>query len=293
VGRRSRKCDRVTAVMHPSVIGFRSWCFYVLAAVACGFIQLFVSIRIILDFSMEWECVGFKSASWYSSNAQDFLAMLTFTATLNLVFCGKAAENVVADAEANFYILTHQAPPISKQVTFALPDIAGAVVDGAGSFLGTRSLGTTTTQRSVPAPDKYVPEFLKNPDNLYVQEFMWCLISLVINLVTSILLQVVFVLRMMTFKGNLESIVSLAILLYFIFQLDGNLMDLDPALRPKYRLEVLRRTVERKNKLVWLNRIGAVSRAMSSLTGGCCLVAYVVLRWRSRRTGAVIGGASR
>jgi len=325
---------RVTAVMHPGVIGFRSWFLHFLGALVCAFIQLYVSVRIISDFSTEWECIGLKSPTWYSNNALDFLAMLAFTATLNLMFSGKASENIIDDVEANVYILTHQAPPPTKQVTFDLPNIAGAIAESAAeagrawnsprsnnssnSLLGTTILGTSTQRSadvdypgrkkgaltklptqspadpmSVPASEVYSPECLKNPDNLYVQEYIWCFISLAINVSTSLMLQVVFALRMMTFSGNLESVVSVAIVLYFIFQLDSTLMDLDPALRPKYRQEVLRRTAERKDKPMWLMRIGALSRSMSTITGWCCLVAYVLLRWRSRRTGMVIGSASR
>eukprot|EP00419_Tripos_fusus_P090892 CAMPEP_0172872394 /NCGR_PEP_ID=MMETSP1075-20121228/92608_1 /TAXON_ID=2916 /ORGANISM="Ceratium fusus, Strain PA161109" /LENGTH=533 /DNA_ID=CAMNT_0013722717 /DNA_START=96 /DNA_END=1697 /DNA_ORIENTATION=+ len=277
---------RVTAVMHPGIIGFRPWCVNLFTALTCAFIQVYVTVRIISDFFNDWECLGLKSPAWYSRHAADFIAMLLFTATLNLMFSGKAAENIIDDAEANFYILTHQAPPASEQDPFVLPDIAGA--EEGRAFSSSSHLGTT---RRVPASEGYIPEFLKNEENLRVQEYFWCLTSQIINASTSLLCQVVFALRMMTFSGNLEAVVSVAIVLYFIFQLDGTLMDLDPSLRPKYRLEVLRRTVEQKDHPVWLRRMGAFSRATSTITGWCCLVAYVLLRWRSHSTGEVLGGS--
>lgn len=123
-----------------------------------------------------------------------------------------------------------------------------------------------------------------------VNEYVWCTFSMVMNISMSVMLQLVMFLKVATFTGTMESVAVVAISLYFVFDLDTKVMEIDPKLKPKYRRQVVAQTVERDYKPMWLMKMAAVAIALVRATVPFGLLGIVLFSWRHRETGMVIGG---
>uniref|UniRef100_A0A7S0A7W3 Uncharacterized protein n=1 Tax=Pyrodinium bahamense TaxID=73915 RepID=A0A7S0A7W3_9DINO len=124
-----------------------------------------------------------------------------------------------------------------------------------------------------------------------INKYFWCVSSMVLNVWTSVLCQAIFILKIMTYsEESLESIVSISVVIYFIFGLDSLIMDIDPKLRPNYRQAVLARSEVCAYEPIWLKVLAELARVLSKWSGYFGLLGYLVLRWRNRFTGEELGG---
>merc|ERR1712203_982755 len=94
-------------------------------------------------------------------------------------------------------------------------------------------------------------------------ELFWCTMSSVLDIIVSLLCQVIFIMEVGVCEiHDVETVVTIAIALYFIFELDDRIMDIDPHNRTRYRREVLRSTIEdeeeSKIKMRWVKSMAAV-----------------------------------
>jgi len=124
-----------------------------------------------------------------------------------------------------------------------------------------------------------------------INKYFWCVSSMALNVWTSLLCQAIFILKIMTYSGQgLESIVTMSVVIYFIFGLDSLIMDIDPKLRPNYRQAVLARSEVCAYEPIWLKVLAELARVLSKWSGYFGLLGYLVLRWRNRFTGEELGG---
>merc|ERR1712093_664645 len=95
-------------------------------------------------------------------------------------------------------------------------------------------------------------------------------------------------LKIATYTGNISEVATVAVSLYFIFDLDAKVMDSDPKLRPRYRLTVLKQTLEKDYKPYWLLTMSAVAKSIMGLFTPFGLAMILLVSWKNGDQ--VIGG---
>mmetsp|Transcript_11668 Transcript_11668/g.17517 ORF Transcript_11668/g.17517 Transcript_11668/m.17517 type:complete len:109 (+) Transcript_11668:1-327(+) len=97
----------------------------------------------------------------------------------------------------------------------------------------------------------------------------------------SILLFLAMFLKIATFTGAVDDVSLVAVSLYFIFELDGKVMDSDPKLRPSYRRAVLRQTIEKPYKPTWLLVIAGMCKSFMEHLTPLGLGMIILISWKS------------
>jgi len=242
------------------------------------------------------------------------MTMFISVGSLCNLFALKCAENIATGAEANFYILTHSehldvpsnvdgcSPPYSSRAMHRVKSMergevstayeAVALIPGSYSEHDTTALDPQATNVNDMAvslvPQSMVSKMIIGPKTITLNEYFWCLFSMTMNIVMSFLLFLAMFFKIATFTGQVQDVALVAVSLYFVFDLDGKVMDSDPKLRPKYRHAVLKQTVEKEYKPQWLLRVGAVSKGAMSMVTPIGLMMIVLISWKS--DDQVIGG---
>jgi hypothetical protein len=254
---------RVLAILHPGKIGFVQWGKYASKALICGYMQIFIPWKIIVGTFQEWEFEGIKSPLWFANNALTFASMCASLLSVCNLFAGKCAENIKVGQEANFFILSHEEP------AGAAP--APASEEGSGTPL-------------------VLPKPTLPPWAISLNENFWCTVSLLLNIGMSSLLYCAMFLKIATFTGAVDQVAVVAVALYFIFDLDGKVMEADPKLKTRYRRAVVKQTVEKPNKPTYIRKIGNFAQTFIVATVPLGLIAIIMFGWKNPATGQSIGG---
>jgi len=255
---------RVLAVLHPGKIGWHSWASYAMKAGICAYMQVYLPFKFSTRVLIEWRLVGIKSPIWFTENAVHFASMFAALGSLCDVFRGKCAASIKDGCEANFYILTHKEP------------------EGSGDAQTQSSSGGYTSLLSKPK----LP-----PMAINANQYFWCCLSLAMNMTMSFMLFLTMFLKVATFVGKMQDIAIVAMSLYFIFDLDDKVMQSDPKLKKMYRRAVVKQTVECEYKPLWLNTMVGLQIGLMKLLTPVGLLLIILLAWKNRATGHVIGGS--
>jgi len=239
-----------------------------LKALICAWMQFFIPYKIASDVLHQWHFHGVKSPLWFLANAMHFGMMFASLGSICYIFAGKCRESILNGAEANFYILTHkEKTPVAAEQGADEERTSLLDVDGAGSA----------------APATVAPEWLTRAN-----EYWWCCLSMAMNLVMSVILFAAFFLKIATFSGRMDEVATVAVSLYFVFELDDKIMESDPRIRREYRAAVLRQTEELDYKPTWLLAVAGLSASCMSLLTPLALAMVVLISWKSDEL--VIGG---
>mmetsp|Transcript_13200 Transcript_13200/g.24387 ORF Transcript_13200/g.24387 Transcript_13200/m.24387 type:complete len:462 (+) Transcript_13200:85-1470(+) len=257
---------RLLAVLHPGILGCSAWLKYAFKAAICAYMQLYLPYNVIKKVFRHWSLIGIKSPLWFVSNATTFASMLAALGSLCNMFAGKCAKSIEDGAQANVYILTHKNPN------------AG----GGGGGGGGESGGYTSLLDKPPMGET----------SIYINEVLWCSVSMILNVGMSIMLELAMFLQVATFTGEVSDVAITAVSLYFIFDLDDKVMEADPKLRLRYRRAVAKQTEEKPSERhPWLMpMLASVSAALVKLTVPFGLLGIVLFAWSSKQTKFVIGG---
>lgn len=252
---------RLLAVLHPGVVGYVAWGKFAFKAAICAYMQLFLPYSIIKGIFKEWAILGVKSPVWFALNAMTFITMFAALGSLCSLFQGRCAKSMEDGLHANFYILTHKGPGGARS-----PAPGGGV-----AFKGASSFGPTAIR---------------------VNEMFWCVLSMLMNISMSLMLQLCMFLKIATFQGAVDQVAVVAVSLYFIDGLDDKVMRSDPKLRPRYRRAVAKQTEEREGpKPKWLKTLAFAMIGVSSAAVPVGLLCIILLSWQNQNTGVVIGGS--
>jgi len=256
---------RLLAVLHPGIIGLSSFFRYGFKALICAYMQIYLPYNVIKKVFRSWSLIGIKSPLWFVANATTFASMVAALGSLCNMFAGKCAKSISDGAEANVYILTHSNPN------------AGSRGGGGGEARGGYAL--------IDKPP--MPPLL-----VEINEVFWCSLSMLLNITMSLMLEAAMFLQVATFTGEVSDVAITAVSLYFIFDLDDKVMEADPKLRLKYRRAVAKQTQEKpKEKHPWIMPvIASMSAAAVKLTVPFGLIGIVLLAWKNKGSGFIIGG---
>mmetsp|Transcript_53922 Transcript_53922/g.99630 ORF Transcript_53922/g.99630 Transcript_53922/m.99630 type:complete len:462 (-) Transcript_53922:67-1452(-) len=257
---------RLLAVLHPGILGISSWLKYAFKAGICAYMQIYLPYNVIKKVFRHWTLVGIKSPLWFLSNATTFTSMVAALGSLCSMFAGKCAKSIEDGAQANVYILTHKNPNPG----------------GGGGSRSARDGGYATLIDKPPMGETMI----------YVFEVFWCSISMLLNIVMSIMLELAMFLQVATFTGEVSDVAITAVSLYFIFDLDDKVMEADPKLRLKYRRAVAKQTEEKPGEHhPWIMPLlASTSAAFVKLTVPFGLLGIVLFAWANKQSKFVIGG---
>jgi hypothetical protein len=266
---------RLLAIMHPGVIGWHGYRVLAFQAMICSFMQFYLPFCFTKSVLTHWEVAGVKSPFWYMESPVEIMAMMGLIAALSLVMGGRIREHMVVGAEANFYILTHHKPSGEEELANMAADSSEA---GQGLSQARRR------SKAAKVDERFIDR----------NELFWCTASTLLDIVVSLLSQVIFIMEVGTCAiDDVEKIVTISIALIFIFEIDDKMMDIDPRNRTRYRREVLRSTEEDDTDAqpVWIKSIAAIAVLVSWLVNIIGVLGYIFIRWRNRETGYEIGAA--
>ena len=306
---------RLLAVLHPGIIGYAAWFGYALRALIVAYMQIWIPYQIATNTLKRWQCLGVKSPLWFLANCGTFFAMVTALGTLCTMFAQKCVRHIFHGAEANMYILSHDSPSeggsgmpasrrssVSSQASEPQPEESllnplasslrvaglGGLSEGAEQALGSLKGGVNT------AFDTY--KRLEHPElsdkSASFNEYFWCTLSMLLNVLMSILLEAAMFLKVATFTGRIANVAMTAVSLYFIFDLDDRIMEADPKLRQRYRRAVAAQTVpiapDKRPRAIPI--LANVFASIVKLTVPLALIGVVLFAWRRYDDGFIIGG---
>jgi hypothetical protein len=238
--------------------------------------QIFLPYKIIMTVLDEWSFHGVKSPLWFVAEGGAFMTMFVSVGSLCSLFASKCSENIRIGAEANFYILTHK----EESVVILTSEEDKSPREGGNE---SKPLLDGGGLPKIPLPK--IPESV-----ITLNEYFWCCLSFACNVAMSFLLFFAMFLKIATYTGAISKVAIVAVALYFVFDLDGKVMDSDPKLRPKYRHAVLKQTVEKEHKPMWLLKLAATAKSVIGLLTPCGLAVIVLIAWKS--DAEIIGGDS-
>eukprot|EP00931_Biecheleriopsis_adriatica_P121055 TRINITY_DN96134_c0_g1_i1.p1 TRINITY_DN96134_c0_g1~~TRINITY_DN96134_c0_g1_i1.p1 ORF type:complete len:492 (-),score=120.24 TRINITY_DN96134_c0_g1_i1:43-1518(-) len=285
---------RVMAVVSPRRLGFAKWFRLAAQAFVCAYMQLYLPYSIFMQVFSEWRLDGVKSPLWFASNAFHFTTKVAALASVCKVFQAKCEASIREGAQAANYIFTHAEPENPKVESSSKKAVA--VVEEKPppeEGLKRRLLDEVDSMKESLVDDvvtKYDDEF----DYLHeINERFWCLMSMCMNVVMSLALQVCMFIKVATFTGDTINVALVAVSLYFVFDLDNKALDTDPKLKAMYRRAVLEQTVEVEpgGSLRILQSTASAAIAISRLAVPLGLAGIVLLAWQNTDTGFVIGGS--
>jgi len=261
---------RCLACFHPGLIGYSRWSAMAFKALVSAYMQLYLPKKIIFAILSDWKVLGVKSPLWFLGNASVFVSMMAALLSLCNMFAGKCIQNIMAGAQANFYIMAHDRDPAVARP----PPAADPAADSPGYV-------------ALPQLPKVPP-----PSHMFIManEYFWCCLSMFVNVGMSFMLQLAMFLKVATFSGKIEHVAVVAVSLYFVFELDKKVLEADPKLKAKYRKEVLEMTVLRDYQPTWINSLPLLSIALLRATIPVGMLLIVLVSWKNAELGIVIGG---
>jgi len=288
---------RLLAVLHPGIIGYMMWSKIAFKACVCAYMQVYLPFKMINNILLDWEFNGVKSPLWFMKEAAHFSTMFAALASLCTIFQGKCVKNVLDGAAANYYILTHRRKTLDEMTDEEKQAVERRKSDRDKKMGGKGYLPVGGVSVPMPQPPHCV---------IWSNEHFFCGLSVFLNAIMSVELQVVMFLKVATFTGNIQGIAMVALSLYFVFDLDDKVMEGDARLRPMYRRQVLQMTEETVHPAenpdpssappqivppLWVNRIAGIMVAASRCMTPFGLLGIVLLSWRSvGDPSIVIGG---
>lgn len=267
---------RLLAVLHPGEIGFQQYFKMAFKASVCAYMQLFLPTKIIINVFEEWSIHGIKSPLYFFVDGQIFFAKFIAMSSLCNLFASRCCQNIVSGGEANFYILTHQSPTPSSE---------------AGQDDSQTGLLSEAASGKIPSAREAELAFAKSimtPSLVTANEYFWCITSMLMNFAMSMLLFFCMFLKIATYTGDAQHVAVVLVSLYFVFELDGKVMDSDPKLRPSYRRMVLKQTEKRSYSPLWLNTAASLADTIIAWLTPVGLLSLILVSWRSGDT--IIGG---
>merc|ERR1712216_382489 len=209
----------------------------------------------------------------------NFISMMVALLSLVHMFAQKCARHIEIGAAANFFILSHRTP-------FALSLDSAPDQPGGGPATATSSRELSSTQGGSYQSLKHV-----QPSRvvLWLSEYFWCSVSMVVNISMAVLLQIAMFLKIATFTGAVEHVAVVAVSLYFVFEFDNKVLESDHKLRFRYRKQVLAQTEDRIHKPTWMNTISLLAALLLKLSVPFGLLSIILFSWKSS-DGVVIGG---
>jgi len=300
---------RVLAVCPPGSPGvsFSRWLMWSSKAFLCAYMQVYLPCGFLTDIFSEWEFDSIKSPIWFAENAGSFLTMFASLSAICALFASKCIDNIRVGAKANFYILTHEAPPgptLTEMAAAAVADVSSAEAadvssaeNGATDSLlkkpGSKKSKKPESKKSKCCKPK-LPTMPKTfhfpPLMVTINEYFWCTFSMIMNISMSMLLQLVMFLKVATFSGTMQSVAVVTLSLYFVIALDTKVMESDPKLRPMYRAQVIAQTNKKTYEPKWLKTIASTAMGLMQETVPLGLLAIILFAWKNRKTGFSIGG---
>eukprot|EP00929_Paragymnodinium_shiwhaense_P074074 TRINITY_DN3788_c0_g1_i4.p1 TRINITY_DN3788_c0_g1~~TRINITY_DN3788_c0_g1_i4.p1 ORF type:complete len:528 (+),score=84.47 TRINITY_DN3788_c0_g1_i4:68-1651(+) len=222
---------RVLAVFEPRDpnVGWYRWSQYVIRGVLCAWMQLYLPYSMISEILGAWTFRGPKSIFWLSANFGQFLVMFVALGELASVFFGMAKKNFIKGAKANNFILSHHNP-----------------YRGAKAYSEVEARSPKSPNVEASPSERRALTLVERPDwalgdKLFrVQQYFWCILSMMINFSMSLLLPLVFLLRAATYTGDISSIAIELTSLYFVFDLDTKIMESDSGLEVRFRYVIKR-----------------------------------------------------
>jgi len=254
------------AVLHPGIIGFGQWLRYTLMGLACMCMQLYIPIQFAAQVLSEWEFNNLKSPAWFLTDFWTFLGTFIALAALYNLFASKCIENIMGGAEAAFLVLRADMPREAK-------------AQGSEGLEGLLFLLLEPAIQGAVATNTY----------------LWTCVSLGMHIAMSFLLQATMLLRVATYTGSVEQLVVVAVSLYFVLDLDARAVESDLGLRLHYHRRMALLTKEAAEEeagrgAVCVARIAVATAAALRSLVPLGLLAALLMSWRQRETGRVLGG---
>jgi hypothetical protein len=225
-------------------VGWYRWSQYVLRAVICAWMQLYIPYTIISQTLDTWTFRGPKSIFWLGTNFGSFVAMFVALAELAIVFSARTSSHLIKGAKANNFILSHYNPTRGNMSSVPTPQKPAT------------STSTPMADREPLVGEQQTPVLLGNvigglevtlqpdwalDDRLFrYQQFFWCSVSMTCTFLVCIMLPTAFLLKAATYTGNVESIAVELTALYFIYDLDSRVMESDPQTDLRFRYVIKR-----------------------------------------------------
>eukprot|EP00929_Paragymnodinium_shiwhaense_P014919 TRINITY_DN122906_c0_g1_i1.p1 TRINITY_DN122906_c0_g1~~TRINITY_DN122906_c0_g1_i1.p1 ORF type:complete len:543 (-),score=41.67 TRINITY_DN122906_c0_g1_i1:403-2010(-) len=279
---------RVLAVFEPRDpnVGWYRWSQYVIRGLLCAWMQLYLPYSFIRETLAFWQYRGPKSLFWLSTNFGQFAVTFAALGELASIFFGKARSHFIKGAKANNFILSHKNPyrgaTTYEEVETTSPTaLMTPRVDGR-------------TPRDLVLMGSGRPDWALTDKLFRGQQYFWCILSMAINFMMSLLLPCVFLLRAATYQGDVAGIAVQITALYFVFDLDTKIMESDSSLQVRYRYVI------KRQKAMGLRPESEHPKTMTRVVGITQLVMdfsvkYLLLfslgsAWQGGADGQVIGG---
>jgi len=317
---------RLLAILHPGKVGWLLWSEWAFKAVVCAYMQVYLPAGIILEIFRSWKPYGVKSPIWFFFQGSYFISVFAALASLLHVFAGACENHIRIGAKANYYILSHDEPlppplfkdeeeelhtylprytcttkaamaispfssrPLKSMSTIAyeaMPAGGRRVLESAGNIMGSMDGGSeamlTELQCEVAPKPTLTLYFIRTNEKL------WLILGMSLNILMSFMCQIIMILKVATYEGNLEGLAMISVSLYFIFDLDQKIFESDPRLRARYRKAIGRQTVETVFLPKWIYQVAMLAIYSLRLMIPFGLWVIVVVAWRNQG-GTVIGG---
>lgn len=294
---------RVLAVFEPRDpnVGWYRWSQYVVRGLLCAFMQIYLPISMITQTMMEWKFRGPKSVFWLTVHAGEFAIMFVALAELASIFFSKARSHLIRSAKANNFILSHRPPYRGNKgkpedytpASPANPE-AEALMESNGPDPAAGSSPPPQSPRVIGLPEDLAksPEWALGDRLFLIQQYFWCIISMTINFVMSLLLPLVFLLKAATYTGDASGIVVEITALYFIFDLDGKIMESDSSLQTRFRYVIKRQKAmglrPESERPQLMTRVIGVTQLVMDFSVKYLLLFALATAWEGN--GQIIGG---
>jgi len=135
-----------------------------------------------------------------------------------------------------------------------------------------------------------------HPRVIWLNKLGWCIAGLFSDILMSTLLLFSMVLKVATFTGQIQDIALVMVSLYFVFNLQYQILDTDPNIKLMYMKAVKELTEETQHSLSKLimhvkERVAAIMLIAVSFIGPIGLAIIVLAAWHDKKspTGCIIG----
>eukprot|EP00931_Biecheleriopsis_adriatica_P042764 TRINITY_DN24390_c0_g1_i1.p1 TRINITY_DN24390_c0_g1~~TRINITY_DN24390_c0_g1_i1.p1 ORF type:complete len:436 (+),score=61.19 TRINITY_DN24390_c0_g1_i1:186-1493(+) len=243
---------RLIALSHPPVLTWSDYLKLSAQGLVCGFMQCYVPYKIlhVIVIDHGWHPIGIKAFFWYVVNAGHAAAMAAAVGGLCHVFAGKCTTNILKNAVANHYILTHM----------VAPDKSVADVED-------------------PSRIKWRA----------VHVSFWCVLCTLMSCWVSLSLFIIMYVKVATYTGDFHRVALIAVSLYFVFDLDQKIIESSPSYLPRYDAKVARLTEKIGTDFRWMKSLAHGFQVLADSAAPFAFLMLVLVAWKNS-AGEVIGG---
>jgi len=135
-----------------------------------------------------------------------------------------------------------------------------------------------------------------DPTIIWLIKLAWCMAGLFSDIIMSTLLLFSMVIKVATFTGQIQDIALVMVSLYFVFNLQYQILDTDPNIKLEYMKAVKGLTVETEHNISKVvmhvkERVAAIMLIFVSFIGPIGLAIIVLAAWHDKQspTGCIIG----